>query len=238
MIVSLNLTSLIPMSSNVLIAEPPLFSIFLSPPIKSVIAPVASVLNFSLNWSADIPATLANCSSASPPVSVATSMLIISLLKAVPPLSLAIPNEDKVAANPKISASDIPICEPAAASPKAMFIISASVVAVLLPKSTRELPNLSTVPVPLPVIFKNLASAVDASSLDKLVVSPNITAVFVNVSRLPTPLIPSCPAISITCAISSALSGISLDIFLTASLSCLNSGSVASTVFLTPAKAS
>ena len=227
-----------PISSSTLIAEPPFLSMSLRPLKKSTIAPLASLENFVLNWSADIPATLAKFSSLSPPVSQATSMLIIILLNALPPASAPIPKLDNDAENPKISASVKLTCLPAAAILIPICIISASVVAVLLPKSTRVAPSLSTVLVPLPVIFKNLAREVDASLADRLVVSPNITAVLVKLIKLSVPSIPNWPAISITPAISSADSGIFLDIFIIASLNFLNSGSVALTVFLTPAKAS
>ena len=100
-----------------------------------------------------------------------------------------------------------------------MLSISDSVVARLLPRLTIVEPNLPTVPVLLPVIFKNLAIPVAASFADIFVLSPICTAVLVNVSKLSAPFIPNCPAISITDAISDADCGISFDRLIQACLS-------------------
>lgn len=84
--------------------------------------------------------------------------------------------------------------------------------------------------------FANLASAVAASSALKFVDTPRLIITFVN-SVNESVAIPNCPAISITLAISDALDGISFDISRMFWRSIAYSSSVASTVFLTPAKA-
>ena len=179
------------MSSNTAIADLPLRSVSFNPDTKASIAEEASSLNARENSSADILATCAKLSSDSPPFSVANCILTISLLNAVPPASALIPNELSVAANPNILSSVIPTCDPAAANLSDIVIISDSVVAVLLPNSTRVEPNLSTVSIPLPVMLRNLAKAVLASSLDMFVVSPSITAVLVNANKLSVPSTPN-----------------------------------------------
>ena len=66
--------------------------------------------------------------------------------------------------------------------------------------------------------------------------SPKSIITFVN-SRSASFCIPSCPAASVTPAISSALAGNSFAIFRIPCSNAANSSSVASTVFLTPANA-
>ena len=99
-----------------------------------MIAPVASFSYAFLKSLADIPATLAKLSKLLPPLAQATSMLTINLENALPPASAPKPKLDSDAAKPKMSASVIPTCLPAAASLNDICMISASVVAVLLPK--------------------------------------------------------------------------------------------------------
>ena len=192
---------------------------FANPLRNASVAPLASVSNFCLNSLADIPATFANPSSLSPPLAQAFSNLDSKLLNAVPPASASIPNDDIVPAQAIISASVIPTCLPVPAILNPIVSISDSVVARLLPKLTIVDPNLPTVPVPLPVMLRNLAIPVAASVEDIFVLSPICIAVLVNASKLSAPFTPSCPAISITDAISDADCGISFDRLIQACLS-------------------
>ena len=91
-----------PISSSVLIADPPFLFILSSPLIKLMIALAASSSNAFLNSSALIPATSANCSSSSPPLCVARLIFEISLENAVPPASASIPTDDKAPENAMI----------------------------------------------------------------------------------------------------------------------------------------
>ena len=85
-------------------------------------------------------------------------------------------------------------------------------------------------------MFANLANAVAASSADKFVDTPKAIITSVNSTKFSF-AIPSCPATSITFAISVAVLGISLDISRILCLKLAYSSSVASTVFFTPANA-
>ena len=98
-----------------------------------------------INVSQDTPCSATACfngSKALTPVSVASCICTINLENADPPASASIPTEDKAAANPTMSPSDIPICLPAPASRKPISVISDSVVAKLFPKSTMAEPRL------------------------------------------------------------------------------------------------
>ena len=99
---------------------------------------------------------------------------------AVPPASALIPTEVIAVANANISVSVNPATVPADAKRVAINAISSSCAAKLFPRSTIVEPSLSTSPQAVPVIFANLAIAVAASCADKLVESPNITIVSVN----------------------------------------------------------
>ena len=61
-----------------------------------------------------MPAAFAKYSSSELPVSQALAIIIIAREIAVPPPWASSPSEDKAAATPKISASVMPTCEPAA----------------------------------------------------------------------------------------------------------------------------
>ena len=142
-IVSLNRTSLMPISSNTAIVVFPFFSDSPSPFINAEIAELASSLKAFENSLLLIPATSANCFRSFPPFSVANCMFIINFEKALPPASASMPTDDSVVANANISASVNPICDPAPASLVDMFTMSFSVVAKLFPRATTVLPSLS-----------------------------------------------------------------------------------------------
>ncbi|MNJ31309.1 hypothetical protein D3C77_259370 [compost metagenome] len=130
----------------------------------------------------------------------------------------------------------MPICEPAPARRKAISTISCSVVAKLLPNATTEEPRRSKSCWFIFVMLANLASAVAASSADMLVATPMLTMVSVK-PNIASFLMPNCPAASATLAISVAAWGISFAISRMPCSKTANSSSVASIVFLTPAKA-
>ena len=132
-----------PISSKVLIADPPFLFMLSSPLIKLMIALAASSSNAFLNSSALIPATEANCSNCSPPFCVARFIFEIKLEKAVPPASASIPTEDSAPENDMIWASVKPTWCPAPAILIAMSTISDSVVARLFPSATMVDPSLS-----------------------------------------------------------------------------------------------
>ena len=99
---ALRVISVIPMSSSTLMALVPLSSEAASPWTKAAIAPAASSWKACLNSAEDIPATEANCCSDSPPVSVASCMLTMTLENADPPASALMPTEERAAAKPMI----------------------------------------------------------------------------------------------------------------------------------------
>ena len=171
-----------------------------------------------------------------PPVSTATCICTMALLNAVPPASASRPTEDNAVANPRICGCVSPTCDPDAARRDAMFMISDSVVAKLLPRSTSDDPKFRNCPCAMPVIFANCAMDVAASFAARLVELPRSTIVRVNDSRFSF-LMPNCPAFSITPAMVPVSVAISVDIRLMDSARRPYSSSDASTVFRTPAKA-
>ena len=104
-----------------------------NPSTNRIKAPPASSLNFFLKSAADIPAVLEKVAKSFPPLNIASCILIMTRLKAVPPASASIPTELRAAAKAIISGSANPICLPAPANLIAIVTISASVVAILLP---------------------------------------------------------------------------------------------------------
>ncbi|MNW50215.1 hypothetical protein D3C74_276620 [compost metagenome] len=142
-------------------------------------------------WNAEevIPAVLANKSRVSPPVSTLAPIRFIVIDMAEPPASASIPTDDIAADMPMICPSDKPICTPAPARRIDIAIISASVVAKLLPSPTSVEPSLSTSLSEVPVMFAKRAKLVAASSADKFVDSPKSIIVLVNptMSAAPTP---------------------------------------------------
>ena len=234
---SVSLISLIPISDSIAVVDFPSLSVSPNPSINAIIAPVASASNAFLNSLVDIPATFAKSFKESLLVSTANCILDITLENADPPASASIPTELKAPAKDNICASLNPIWAPAPANLIAIAVISLSVVAKLLPSATTVLPNLSKSFWLIPTIFANLAKDVAASSLAKLVASPSIAIVSVNLSILSVSM-PNWPALSAMDDNSLALCGIVVD-------NCFNPFSksakdvlvLSSTVFLTPAKA-
>ena len=112
-------------------------------------------------------------------------------------------------------ASVRPTCFADDASRSDISVISSSVVANLLPRSTIVDPKRSQLLIPdlsisaIPMIFANFASLVAASSALRLVDTSMLIIVSVKSVKLSV-AIPSCPAISMTFAISEALDGITL----------------------------
>ena len=115
-------------------------------------------------------------------------------------------------------------------------MISRSVVARLLPRATTVEPSLSISSSGSWVIFARRARAMAASSEERSVVFPRSIIVFVK-DRMFSFEIPSWPAASATLDISTTEAGNSFAIARIPASNSLNSLSVASTVFRTPAKA-
>ena len=172
-------------------------------PIDEAIAlnPSPSRLAINSNSRRVIPVASSSFLTWSKPVFDATCILTSVLEIAEPPISASIPTDDSAAESPRISASLIPTCEPAPANLNAIAVISASVVAKLLPKSTIDDPNLSNSVWGIPVIFASFAKDVAATSADRFVDSPISIIVFVNPTTFSV-LIPNCPAASAVAAIS------------------------------------
>ena len=112
------------------------------PEMKEVRAETASCSHASANSSAVMPLSSAYFSSVSPPLATAFSMPLSVWVMAVPPASASMPTEDMAAASARIWGSLRPARVPADASRVAIRVISASVVAKLLPKSTMTEPSL------------------------------------------------------------------------------------------------
>ena len=128
-----------PKSSRVPNRSPPALSIFPKPSTKDIVAPAASSLNAFLNSLPVMPATLANFASSSPP---ALASLINVFENAVPPACASIPTLERAPAKPRVCASVRPITFPAPARRRPISMISLSVVARLLPRSTIVEPRL------------------------------------------------------------------------------------------------
>ena len=88
--------------------------------------------------------------------------------------------------------------------------MSASVVAMLLPRATITLPRRSMSSRGIWVMFAYCASSVAASSAVRLVATPRLATTFVNCARLSVST-PSCPAAAISPARSTAVCGITSD---------------------------
>ncbi len=155
--------------------------------------------------SQDTPCSATACfrgAKASTPVSVANCICTINLENADPPASASIPTDDNAAAKPTMSPSVMPICFPAPAKRKPISVISDSVVAKLLPKSTIAEPRLLNLSCDICVMLAKRARDVAAVSADIFVDSPISIIVLVNPTTLSV-FIPNCPAASATFAISS-----------------------------------
>ena len=181
------LTPLIPSSSRTRVADSPFSSNCPRPLIKACTASIGCDSQALAKSAADILATAAICSklSVDPAEKPATadSMAVKVCVIAVPPASASIPTELMAVERAKISVDVIPASVPADASLVDIATMEASSVAKLLPRSTIAAPSLSTFPVDSPVIFKNLARDVAASSAERFVVSPSSTMTFVNSNR-------------------------------------------------------
>ena len=110
------LASLMPRSFRMTEADAPFLSTSFRPVMKDARAFAASFPHACENWSALIPATLANSASPSP-VSTAIFSSLMSLDMLVEPAAVSIPREVTAAARPIISASLIPASDPDAAMP-------------------------------------------------------------------------------------------------------------------------
>ena len=184
----------------------------------------------------DTPAAFANLPSSLPDSPTAPSIFLSTIVIAVPPASASIPKDDIVADNATICASVIPTWLPCAANRIAMDMISDSVVAIVLPSPTTELPNLSKSSCDIPTILANLANSELACSRERLVDSPKSIMVLVKL-RIESFSIPNCPAASATPAISDAEAGSSFAISRIPFESLAYPSSDSSTVLRTPAKA-
>ena len=154
----------------------------------------------------------------------------------MPPASASIPTDERAAAYPMIWSCDSPTCVPAAAIRIPMLTMSASVVAMLLPRATTELPSSSNLSWLIPVIFANCANMDAPSSLVRFVASARFAIVSVN-SAIFSVCIPNCPADSAMAESSAADAGISFDISRISSRSSSSCALLAFTVFSTPANA-
>ena len=96
-------TSVISISVSTLMALSPSMPMRSKPLINASMDCVASCRNMVLNSFVVIPATLANCSSLSPPFSAASAISTMTLEKAEPPASASMPTEDSAAARPTSS---------------------------------------------------------------------------------------------------------------------------------------
>ena len=132
-----------PRSSSTSTALSPCSSRLPSPRINAVRAPSASVFHISANESADIPATSAKLCKESSPVATAFSMALSVCVMAVPPASASMPTEDIAAASAMICGSVNPASLPPEARRVPICVISDSVVAKLLPRSTITAPRRS-----------------------------------------------------------------------------------------------
>ena len=140
----------------------------------------------------------------------------------MPPPWASSPSDDKAAATPRMSASVIPTCEPAAEIFKAICVTSDSVVAKLFPSATIDEPSLSKFCWFIPVIFASRARAVAASSELMFVATPRFAIVSVKERRFSF-LIPSCPAASAIAESSDAVIGICVDMERNPVSNCSNS---------------
>ena len=164
-------------------AEMPSSSICANPTMNAWNAAAGSLSHSALNCSAVMPDTRAKSSNACPPVAAATSMLISALENAEPPISARTPTDDSAAAKPNICASLRPTWSPAAARRSDMFMMSASVVAKLLPRSTSVAPRLPNCAWSMLVMLANFASVEAASSATMLVELPRSIIVRVKSTR-------------------------------------------------------
>ncbi|OPZ78845.1 MAG: hypothetical protein BWY79_00648 [Actinobacteria bacterium ADurb.Bin444] len=206
------------------------------PVMNALMAPAASVSNLALNSSADMPATAAKFVRDSPPLWAAEYISSITLENAVPPASAAMPTEERAPAKPSVCASVMPMVDPAPASRRAISTISPSVVARLLPSATTVAPRFENSVWGIWVMLASRARDVAASVEDMLVDMPSLTIVSLKDRRFSF-WMPSCPAASMTAAISVALWGSTLVISMMPSERAAYSASVAFTVLRTPAKA-
>ena len=140
--VSLSLVSLIPISFRTAIALFPFRSVSFNPARNALIAVVGLFLNAVWNSCPDMPAAFAYPDSPFP-VSAASCIFTSNFEKALPPASASIPTDDRDAAYAMISACDSFTCVPAAAIRMPIATVSLSVVAMLFPRATTELPRRS-----------------------------------------------------------------------------------------------
>ena len=87
----------------------------------------------------------------------------------MPPASASMPMDDSAVARPSTSDSVSPMDFPAPAMRMAMWLMSASVVAKLLPSSTMVEPKLRVWSCDVPMMLANCANSVAASSVLMLV---------------------------------------------------------------------
>jgi hypothetical protein len=199
-----------PRLSRVVKTSPPSALIRPRPCANISSALAGDALKTRANSSADTPATLANFSRSSEPVLIALDMSMSTLDTAVPPASASIPTEARALDTASRSASVIPTTFAAPAIREAMLRMSFSVLAPLLPRSTRADENRSTPFAPsrsrVPMTLLICAMEVAASSAVRFVVSDRLIMVSVN-PRMSPWATPSCPAASATAAISECVDG-------------------------------
>ena len=239
--VSLNRSSVMPISFSVAIAPMPSSFMPPRPTINAWNASAGLLSHIWANCSLVMPATRAKSSSALDPVETAISILRSAFENALPPASASRPRELSAAENPRICGSVSPTCLPAAPMRTAISMMSASVVAKLLPRSTSVAPMFENRLCAMPVMLANFAIAEAASAPARLVLMPSRTMVSVKLSSASFSM-PICPAIAMTSDMSAAPVARRLLMSMTLADNCAKNASasplVTLTVFRTPANAS
>ena len=134
--VSVCLIDLMPRSSSIWDMFPPDWTAPSMPTSTADRAPTASLPQACLKSAADMLAVCAHVSMDEAFVATSLSMVAMMVEMAVPPASASMPMDDSAVARPSTSASVSPIDLPAPAILMAMWLMSASVVAKLLPRAT------------------------------------------------------------------------------------------------------
>ena len=190
------LTSFIPRSESVLSTEPPASSILVSPSTNDFIASDGSSFQCFANWSADSPEMLANCSSLSPPLATAVSMLAIVRENAVPAASDPCPVDARAVDHASIWSVVNPTMFPSEPILVVMSRMSDSSAALLLPSLVSEFANESYSSDVMCVMLASWPSSCAACWASVMLVAMLMFDIArENASRLPVAM-PSCPPIA------------------------------------------